>query len=134
MYNDDDPDGSEFVDRFGKVIDDLVDTDVNTREIFAFVTAADEGEQFSVLDTERIVSDLFGLRLRFAMATIAMRAANNLIRPKSSWKNSMKDVRSCITKAKALLSLMGAIDDEQEREDDDADEENGNRSQEEGNE
>ena len=117
----DDESNSAFVDKFGKLIDDLNATDVNTRETFDFIDAADEGEPFSVMNIERIVGDLFGLRLRFAMAMIAMRAANNLIRPKSSWENGIKDVKSASKKIRVLLSIMEALEDESD-EDDDEDE------------
>jgi len=92
---------------------------VNTRETFDFIDQADEGEPFSVMNIERIVGDLFGLRLRFAMAMIAMRAANNLIRPKSSWENGIKDVKSASKKIRVLLSIMEALEDESDEDDDD---------------
>lgn len=117
----DDESNSAFVDKFGKLIDDLNATDVNTRETFDFIDAADEGEPFSVMNIERIVGDLFGLRLRFAMAMIAMRAANNLIRPKSSWENGIKDVKSASKKIKVLLSIMEALEDESDEDDDEDD-------------
>lgn len=115
----DDESNSAFVDKFGKLIDDLNATDVNTRETFDFIDQADEGEPFSVMNIERIVGDLFGLRLRFAMAMIAMRAANNLIRPKSSWENGIKDVKSASKKIRVLLSIMEALEDESDEDDDD---------------
>lgn len=115
----DDESNSAFVDKFGKLIDDLNATDVNTRETFDFIDSADEGEPFSVMNIERIVGDLFGLRLRFAMAMIAMRAANNLIRPKSSWENGIKDVKSASKKIRVLLSIMEALEDESDEDDDD---------------
>jgi len=114
-----DESNSAFVDKFGKLIDDLTATDVNTRETFDFIDQADEGEPFSVMNIERIVGDLFGLRLRFAMAMIAMRAANNLIRPKSSWENGIKDVKSASKKIRVLLSIMEALEDESDEDDDD---------------
>lgn len=117
----DDESNSALVDKFGKLIDDLNATDVNTRETFDFIDAADEGEPFSVMNIERIVGDLFGLRLRFAMAMIAMRAANNLIRPKSSWENGIKDVKSASKKIRVLLSIMEALEDESDEDDDDED-------------
>lgn len=117
----DDESNSAFVDKFGKLIDDLNATDVNTRETFDFIDAADEGEPFSVMNIERIVGDLFGLRLRFAMAMIAMRAANNLIRPKSSWENGIKDVKSASKKIRFLLSIMEALEDESDEDDDEDD-------------
>lgn len=117
----DDESNSAFVDKFGKLIDDLNATDVNTRETFDFIDAADEGEPFSVMNIERIVGDLFGLRLRFAMAMIAMRAANNLIRPKSSWENGIKDVKSASKKIRVLLSIMEALEDESDEDDDEDD-------------
>ena len=117
-----DESNSAFVDKFGKLIDDLNATDVNTRETFDFIDAADEGEPFSVMNIERIVGDLFGLRLRFAMAMIAMRAANNLIRPKSSWENGIKDVKSASKKIRVLLSIMEALEDESDEDDDEDDE------------
>ena len=119
----DDESNSAFVDKFGKLIDDLNATDVNTRETFDFIDAADEGEPFSVMNIERIVGDLFGLRLRFAMAMIAMRAANNLIRPKSSWENGIKDVKSASKKIRVLLSIMEALEDESDEDDDEDDDE-----------
>lgn len=121
----DDENNSAFVEKFGKLIDDLTATDVNTRETFDFIDAADEGEPFSVLAIERIVGDLFGLRLRFAMAMIAMRAANNLVRPKTSWENGIKDVKASAKKIRILLSIMEALEDESENdEDEDSEEEN----------
>lgn len=119
--DEDDESNSAFVDKFGKLIDDLNATDVNTRETFDFIDAADEGEPFSVMNIERIVGDLFGLRLRFAMAMIAMRAANNLIRPKSSWENGIKDVKSASKKIRVLLSIMEALEDESDEDDDEDD-------------
>lgn len=113
-----DESNSAFVDKFGKLIDELTATDVNTRETFDFIDQADEGEPFSVMNIERIVGDLFGLRLRFAMAMIAMRAANNLIRPKSSWENGIKDVKSAVKKIRVLLSIMEALEDENEDDED----------------
>ena len=115
----DDENNSLFSLQFGKLIDELTATDVNTRETFDFVDQADEGEPFSVMNIERIVGDLFGLRLRFAMAMIAMRAANNLIRPKSSWENGIKDVKSASKKIKILLSIMEALEDESDEDDED---------------
>lgn len=125
----DDESNSAFVDKFGKLIDDLNATDVNTRETFDFIDAADEGEPFSVMNIERIVGDLFGLRLRFAMAMIAMRAANNLIRPKSSWENGIKDVKSASKKIRVLLSIMEALEDESDEDDDDDDSEDENTTE-----
>lgn len=120
--DDDDEDSSAFIGKFSELIDNLTSTDVNTKETFDFVEAADEGEPFSVMSIERIVGDLFALRLRFAMAMIAMRAANNLIRPKSSWENGIKDAKSAIKKIKILLSIMEALDDGDEEDDDDSEE------------
>jgi hypothetical protein len=123
-HEDADENNSAFVDKFGKLIDDLNATDVNTRETFDFIDAADEGEPFSVMNIERIVGDLFGLRLRFAMAMIAMRAANNLIRPKTSWDNGVKDVKSSAKKIRILLSIMESLEDDDEEDDDEDDDEN----------
>ena len=123
-------DGNDpFVMKFGSLIDELVASDVNTRETIDFINQADDGEPFSVMSIERIVGDLFGLRLRFAMAMIAMRAANNLIRPKSNWECGVKDVKSALKKIKILLSVMEALEDDTE-EDDEEDPSKGDKASE----
>ena len=106
-----------FLQKYGELIDELIGGDVSTEETFQFSTAADEGEVFSAMDIERIVSDLFSIRIRYALALIALGAIQTLTKPREKWRRSMRDVKNAEIKLKVMFQLMESLN-EQRKEDD----------------
>lgn len=116
----DDPEDDKadfFLQKYGELIDELIGGDVSTEETFQFSTAADEGEIFSAMDIERIVSDLFSIRIRYALALIALGAIQTLTKPREKWRRSMRDVKNAEIKLKVMFQLMESLN-EQRKEDD----------------
>jgi hypothetical protein len=116
----DDPEDDKadfFLQKYGELIDELIGGDVSTEETFQFSTAADEGEVFSAMDIERIVSDLFSIRIRYALALIALGAIQTLTKPREKWRRSMRDVKNAEIKLKVMFQLMESLN-EQRKEDD----------------
>lgn len=116
----DDPEDEKadfFLQKYGELIDELIGGDVSTEETFQFSTAADEGEVFSAMDIERIVSDLFSIRIRYALALIALGAIQTLTKPRQKWRRSMRDVKNAEIKLKVMFQLMESLN-EQRKEDD----------------
>jgi hypothetical protein len=116
----DDPEDEKadfFLQKYGELIDELIGGDVSTEETFQFSTAADEGEVFSAMDIERIVSDLFSIRIRYALALIALGAIQTLTKPREKWRRSMRDVKNAEIKLKVMFQLMESLN-EQRKEDD----------------
>lgn len=110
--DDDEPDeeSDAFIAKYSGLIDDLIGSDVSTEEAFRYSEMADQGEVFSPLDIERIVSDLFAIRIRYSLALIALNAINCLTKPHDKWRRSMKSVKSAKLKLEVMLRMMGDLD------------------------
>lgn len=119
----DDPEDEKadfFLQKYGELIDELIGGDVSTEETFQFSTAADEGEVFSAMDIERIVSDLFSIRIRYALALIALGAIQTLTKPREKWRRSMRDVKNAEIKLKVMFQLMESLNEQRKEGDDES--------------
>lgn len=114
--NDDDRDEDDiFLDQWARVIDEMVSTDVSTRESLSFANAAEYADPIGPLDAERITTDLFAIRIRFAIAVIAMNVISGIARPRKTWAMSLRGMKSAHDKLSTLISLMESMRNEEER-------------------
>lgn len=101
-----------FLAKYSELIDDLVGTDVNTKETFDFLEMAEDAEPFSAMDIERISGDLFATRIRYSLALIALRVIGCLTKPRDTWKKSMRDVRNARARVEIMYQLMETLDEQ----------------------
>lgn len=101
-----------FIQKYAEFIDDLVGTDVNTKESFEFLDMAENAEALSAMDTERVAGDLFATRIRYCLALIALRVIGCLTKPRDTWKKSMKDVRTARARIEIMYQLMESLDEQ----------------------
>jgi hypothetical protein len=114
MDDPEDKDADIFLEKYGELIDELIGGDVSTEETFRFSEAADDGEMFSAMDIERIVGDLFSIRIRYALALIALGAIQTLTKPREKWRKSMRDVKNAEIKLKVMFQLMESLNERKE--------------------
>lgn len=110
--DDDDHQTELFLAKYAELIDDLVGTDVNTKESFEFLDMAENAEPFSAMDIERISGDLFATRIRYSLALIALRVIGCLTRPRDTWKKSLKDIRNARARVEVMYQLMESLDEQ----------------------
>ena len=109
-------DDARFIQKYGELIDSLIDTDFSTKESFEFIQRAEACDIFSAMDVERISNDLFATRIRYALAIIAMNVISSISKPRKNWASSMKGVKSARAKLDVMISLMECMDDHDEEE------------------
>jgi hypothetical protein len=107
-------DDARFLAKYGDLIDSLIDTDVSTKESFNYMEMAEDAEVFSAMDIERVASDLFATRLRYALSVIAMNVISSISKPRLNWKSSMKGIRAARAKLDVMISLMECMNDQAE--------------------
>jgi len=109
-------DDAKFLAKYADLVDSLIDTDVSTKESFNYMEMAEDAEVFSAMDIERVTSDLFATRLRYALSIIAINVISSISRPRANWKTSMKGLRAARAKLDVMISLMECMDDRAEGE------------------